>query len=51
MDYHNRLEALIKRRNIDLSDVKFRGRLRTVKWAVYEATQKNALLKDLGKEI
>lgn len=38
-----RLEALIKRRNINLEDVKFRGRLRTVKWNVYEAAGKGQL--------
>ena len=49
MNYRERLEALIKRRNIDLSDIKYRGKLRTVKWNVYEAASKNQLLSNLTR--
>lgn len=48
-ELHERLDALIKRRNIDLSNVKFRGKLQTTKWAMYIAAPKSKLMdyKDL----
>jgi hypothetical protein len=48
-ELHERLENLIKRRGIDLSDVKYKGKLRTSKWAMYVAAPKSKLMdyKDL----
>jgi hypothetical protein len=46
-----RLAELLKRRNIDLSNIKFRGRLRTIKWNVFEASQKQHLMKGLDKSL
>jgi hypothetical protein len=49
INYSERLDALIKRRGVDLSDVKYRGKLRTSKWAMYIAMPKSKLMdyKDL----
>lgn len=49
INYKERLDALIKRRGIDLSDVKYKGKLRTSKWAMYVAAPKSKLMdyKDL----
>lgn len=48
---HERLNALIKRRNVNLDDVKFRGRLRTVKWQKFEAAQKQHLLNNFNNNL
>jgi hypothetical protein len=48
INYKERLEALIRRRNVDLSDIKYKGRLRTSKWNMYIAMPKSKLLDYLS---
>lgn len=50
-EIHERLDSLIKRRQVDLSNVKFRNRLRTSKWFKYEASQKHELLTNLERSM
>lgn len=47
INVHERLQRLIERRGIILENIKYRGRLRTVKWDMYEASQKQHLFKSL----
>lgn len=51
INYSERLNALIKRRNVDMNDVKYRGKLRTSKWDMFEASQKRHLVGSLVKSL
>lgn len=50
-ELHDRLEALIKRRNVNLtSNVRFR-KLHTSKWNMWQAAQKHELLTNLDRSM
>lgn len=50
-EIHRRLDALVKRRNVNLTDnVRFR-KLHTSKWNMWQAAQKSELLTNLDRNL